>query len=600
MGEVQPDGTIHVRDVPLFSEVRDDDAAAQDGTRKVRDRSWLETALQKHRERLALGHKPLMTLRHQHEDPRAVGWYLLERIEDAEVNPGDVRATLFGTKVYRDRLAFEEARDYLARSVELSPDYPEEIGALALLRDREPFFKYPGLVEKLPEASRAAFVVEAYRSRLGDAPQVWKGQTEMFSATSETPHSVAASLLEKGRISREAFDEIVTAIESFGSADQPRADDGKWGGGGGSSKAADMREKAAAIRADTAKKNADAAKEIADLKSKTAAAKATNAGLADKAKDLKAAIKSTNADTKRIVADSERDDDYEAAEATKEGSMPADTEEKKAPSIDERMEAMASKFFESLAKKFDAYLAASKGDADKAKSDSKESDRKSKEDDTAKESTAKAGGTEEPSGKKPESAEASRAPDPVPAVSQARPGESFAAKGETFTKDEKLELLGLRSWAKEQQQKERVESFAAAGEKALSDAGVAVDAETRSEIRKAAVELGEQGVKHVVGTIARYAKSAARMPEAYGALATGVNGGPAPTAFDADVKKAVETFGQRPEVKARILDLAAGFRAEGETFVRSLGEGEFFKTCQGTPSINPSIMEARGGLRRGV
>ena len=70
---------------------------------------------------------------------------------------------------------------------------------------------------------------------------------------------------------------------------------------------------------------------------------------------------------------------------------------------------------------------------------------------------------------------------------------------------------------------------------------------------------------------------------------------PGLSAFDAEVKRAVETFGARPEVKARIHDLAARFKSNGEHFVRNLAAGQFFETCSGEPSINPSVFEDFGG-----
>lgn len=279
----------------------------------------------------------------------------------------------------------------------------------------------------------------------------------------------------------------------------------------------------------------------------------------------------------------------------KEGSMPAvDTkkEDTKAPSIEDRMEAMLAKFEERVMAKFEERF----GKAAGMKSDKAEA---------APDEVKKAGGREEPEKaeakpeeKKPEAAQARGGPNDLlpPAVSQARPGEMFSAKpaGETLTKEEKLELFGLRSWAKRKENEEKVETFALEGEAALVSAGVTPDADIKSELRATAKDLGQLGVARNVATIVRYAKSQSRAPEAFGMLASGavMTGTP----FDTEVKNAVETFGARPDTKAKIMDLANQFRSQGEHFCRSTS---FYDYCRGTPDINPAIMGDRGGFGRG-
>jgi hypothetical protein len=148
--EVQADGTVRVRGLPFFSEVREADAGVRDGTRQPRDKAWLEEALRKHKARLALGEKAPMTLRHFHEDPERVGHYELTGLELVQVNPDEApRWTLVGTKVYESREAFEKAKNHDMRSIEVSPDSPTELAALALLRDRMSYHRYPNVVERV-------------------------------------------------------------------------------------------------------------------------------------------------------------------------------------------------------------------------------------------------------------------------------------------------------------------------------------------------------------------------------------------------------------------------------------------------------------------
>ena len=180
LAELQPDGTVIVRNVPLMSEVRPEDPGVKDGARQPRDKAWLEGAVARAKERAKLGKLPIMNLRHYQESPSRVGVYEPDRVELAEVNPDEKpRWTIMGTKVYRDRAAFAESKDYDLRSVEVSPDSPDELGALALLRDKESYFKYPLLSERLAPEAR-----EAFRSRWGVAPQLWQGAVETFAARS--------------------------------------------------------------------------------------------------------------------------------------------------------------------------------------------------------------------------------------------------------------------------------------------------------------------------------------------------------------------------------------------------------------------------------
>jgi hypothetical protein len=516
--EKQPDGTVRVKNLPIFSEIRPDDPGVKVGLREPRDREWLERAFKKHQARRVLGQKPALNLRHLFDEPERVGEYELTGLDLAEVNPGEPpRWTLFGDKVYESVEAFEKAKDHDFRSAEISPDSPDELSALALLRSKMPCFRYPNVKERL-----APQLVEAFESWSGkgwQAPQVWSGAPETFEAThmgvgatatnfagAKDPYAIANSMFKKGEITKARFDDVVSAIER-------------------------------------------------------------------------------------------------GTHGTKEGGMadPAvKTDDKKSPSIDEKMEAMAAAFMEKLSKHFESLMKDKYGEKkDEAKAESHE--------ETAKDSTKKAGGTEEPeTPKKTEAAEASHVPDALPAVSQAAPGETFAALAAKngvglLSSQEKLELLGLRSYVQHKQKEEQVEQFAAAGEKSLMDAGVQLDDEVRSILRAKAKADGKSGVDGVVTGILHYAKNAARAPEAFGALA-GLNGGagaPTGSAFDADVKKAVETFGATPDRKQRVYALAAQARENGELFVRSLAPGEFFSICQGDASINPAIMGPRGGFRKG-
>lgn len=513
--EPQADGTVLVRDVPLFAELLPDDPSVKDGMRVARDRAWLERSLQKAQARISKGYKMPMTLRHHFDEPRRVGHFRPTKVVDAEVNPGEApRATLLGDKIYENRAAFEESKDHDYRSVEISPDDPEELSALALLRDKAPFFRFPSLVERLAPAEREAFVKDAFIARSGVAPQLWRGRTEAFESYegAKNPYAVVNAMIGKGQVKSEK-----------------------------------------------------------------------------KAEEVKSAIQR---------GDHEAMSDKEAPVA--DGKPDKGSNDYKA-----KFEAMMQKTFETMMAKCHAALEAAMGG------------------DEAKEATAKAGGTEEPSAKKPDSAESkpegekkddkSRAPDATPAVSQAAAPESFAAKGqqngnghavpEQFaarlaTQDQTI--LGLRGIVEKMQREKEAVQIVANARKTLVDMGApSVTEAFESAATKAAISGGQAAVDLLVESVKLGMGLAARGPEAYGALGQ-TGGAPPANPFEGEVKKAVEVFGARPGAKERIYDLAAQFRAEGETFVRSLAPGEFMKTCQGTPQINPSIHEAFGGLKRSV
>lgn len=519
---LQADGTVVVEDVPIFSEIRESDPGVRDGARTPRDRAWLETAIGKTRSRIAMGKLPIMNLRHIFEDPERVGTYEPQRCELAEVNPDEPpRWTVFGRKVYESRDAFEKSKDHDFRSVEISPDQPDEFGALALLRAKEPYHKFPNLRERLAAAGPGvpeAFAAECFRSRAGAFPQLWRGRVETFAADVRTahecpmpmgehaandPYAIANAMLNKGQITKPQFDDVVSAIKR---------------------------------------------------------------------------------------------DSHEG----KEGSMPATEVKKddKTPSIEERMEAYFAKFEERLMKKFEERLAKVGG----LKEDGSKQTEAGKKDEagTYEAGEKKAEGElmkqENKTAAQDESKEThgAKGPDALlpPAVAAARPGEQYAAAPGAV--DPKLveELLGLRTYVRRKQAEEQVEQFAAEGEKALAAGGVQVDEEVRRTLRASATK-GKQEVDGFVAGVLHYAKGAARAPEAFGAMAARPG---ALEGSDPDLKKAMDTYGTRPETKAKIVELYQGWRDMGEGFRRSVGS--FFDVCQGHPEINPAILGERGGFGR--
>jgi len=218
--EKQPDGTVVVRGLPFFSEIRETDPAVKAGVREARGPEWLQRAFEKHHARLTLNQKPLLTLRHQFDQPEAVGTYRLTHMGRAAVNPGEEpRVTLFGDKVYESEDAFNKAKDYQFRSVEMSIETPDELSALALLKDKMPSFRYPNVRERLAPQLVEAF--ESWASRFS-APQVWRGGVETFMGVSTAPlnyegarepYAVARSMANKGEIAAKRVGEVGDAAK---------------------------------------------------------------------------------------------------------------------------------------------------------------------------------------------------------------------------------------------------------------------------------------------------------------------------------------------------------------------------------------------------
>jgi hypothetical protein len=486
MAERQRDGRIIVRGLPIFSEVRETDPGAQMGARETRDLAWLERALEKHKARRVLGQKPPMTLRHVFDSPERVGEYELTHIDLVNVNPDEpARFTVFGTKIYTSLECFEKAKDYDFRSAEISPEKPDELSTLALLRDKSPFFTYSNTVERLAPECAQAF--EAFRSKGGTAPQTWRGRVEAFDAS-----------------------------PSYRS------------------------------------------------------------------------------------------------EPTKEGSMPAvdnKQDEKKAPSVEERMEAMAAKFFETMSKKFEAMMTGMKEGKDE-KPDAAE---------TAVDDTKKAGGTEEPKSPKTEAAQASSPNDMLPpAVSELKIGELFsaaqmrttaAAKNGSLKASESsvpeqfaarlgtLETanLGLKAKLEEMQREKEAVALVASAKKLLADMGVpGVSEAFELALNSAAIKGGKAGVDSLIENVKLGMGIASRAPETFGVAAQ--FGSRAAAGENPDLKKAIEAFGAAPDTRQKIHEFFGGYNEMPEHFRRS---ASFFDVCAGNPVINPSCMDDRGGLARG-
>ena len=502
MAETQPDGTVIVRDVPIFSEILPTDPGVAMGAREARGKAWLETAVAKTRARIPLGKRPIMTRKHIFDGPERAGEWEPTRVALAEVNPGEARWTAFGDKIYRSVADFELSKDWDFRSVEISPECPDEFASLALLRDKEPFWKYPSLRERLTPEAAGAFEAAVSIVRAFVSPQVWASRHETFGTATEvrSPTSTSTVADTRGNVT-------VTC-----------------GAGDGAT--------SVTINPATGGSQSTAPQE-----------------------------------------------GHMAAVETKPG-------DKATPSIEERMEAMAQKFYEQIAKRFEALIAGKKDGDEKPAEKKPEAAEAKPEEKKPEPKTEAAQATGGPNDQLPPAVSSARgqAPGPIP--------EQFAARMATL----ETANTALRAAFDKSEREKLAVSLVAEGRKTLSDMGVPTPSEAfEARMKSAAISGGMAGVDLLLEDVKLAMGMAGRAPETYGMLAGG--SGPGASPFEAEVKKAVETFGARPESRQRINDLASQFRAQGEHFVRSLAPGEFFKTAQGIGAINPQIHEAYGGLK---
>lgn len=214
--ERMPSGEVVVRDVPIFSEIRLGDPATKGpGGRPALDEAWLQRAVELHNARADLGHLPPLNLRHTFNGPKNVGKYRLRRVDKIQVNPQDAhpRATIFGDEIFPNEQAFEEAKDHPYRSPEISPDWPEEFGPLALLREASPFNKYPNLDFSSSEAALA------FEARGGFAHQIFAREAfEIRSPNSQKeggpmPPEATAQATPKGN-PHGSMDDMMGAIHA--------------------------------------------------------------------------------------------------------------------------------------------------------------------------------------------------------------------------------------------------------------------------------------------------------------------------------------------------------------------------------------------------
>lgn len=164
---LEPDGMrVRVIGVPVFAETRE-----QDG-RDDRDEAWLHQALAIYDARAQGGYHPPMHFKHHGaSETSPAGHFELTNVAPGEVNPGDVRPVLFADLVFLDKATYERWRSlWPHRSVEISPDYPNEVNSLALLDDEAPYFRFPipKVRELFSAPSGVVHKIQLWRATMAD------------------------------------------------------------------------------------------------------------------------------------------------------------------------------------------------------------------------------------------------------------------------------------------------------------------------------------------------------------------------------------------------------------------------------------------------
>lgn len=205
---LEPDGVkVRVQGVPVFAVTREEDG------RDERDEAWLNQALAIYRARATGGYMPPMHFKHHGSTgttTEPAGHFELSAICEGEVNPGDVRPVLLGDLVFKDRPTYERwKRNFQHRSVEISPDYPNEINSLALLDDEAPYFRFP--IPKVREMFSA-------RGRGSKQIQVWRASTVAEKDEKGPPAGTppVAEQKQESAAAAPAEDKVLSAVTALG------------------------------------------------------------------------------------------------------------------------------------------------------------------------------------------------------------------------------------------------------------------------------------------------------------------------------------------------------------------------------------------------
>jgi hypothetical protein len=148
----QPDGKVRVYDVPVFGENERDFGDEVLGY----DLKWLSTALKIDQKLRAENYRAPMHFGH-HEpgvDRERAGEIELKGV-GRRLFHGKAKWILFADLVFDTAEKFERfKREYVYRSVEISPEKPNEINSLALLASEAPYFRFP-IAKQFTHAFRA-------------------------------------------------------------------------------------------------------------------------------------------------------------------------------------------------------------------------------------------------------------------------------------------------------------------------------------------------------------------------------------------------------------------------------------------------------------
>jgi len=153
-------GAVRVKDVPIFAENKRKFRAGEAEIELCYDRVWLEGACFADSRKRESGYSaPMHFGHHERGSVRKRAGHFEQKCVKLCNYHGESKWVTFADLVYSSEENFEKAKkDYPYRSVEISPDRPNEINSLALLSSEAPYFQFPNLAFSAEPGEERVFV----------------------------------------------------------------------------------------------------------------------------------------------------------------------------------------------------------------------------------------------------------------------------------------------------------------------------------------------------------------------------------------------------------------------------------------------------------
>lgn len=216
--ERRPDGAFAIRSVPIFAE---NERSGLLGDTLSFNKKWLVKACRIDRRLRSDGYTVPMHFGH-HEpgiDRERAGHVEIRRV-GLRRYMGRLRWVLFADLVFPTQEKLDRARaEFPYRSVEISPEKPDEINSLALLSTNAPYFRFPNLSFQAAADGRQTYVWRhsmAEADETKDAPETTPGKPDEAKKFMED--DVSSALMAK-------MDELMAMFAKYVGADEKDEDE---------------------------------------------------------------------------------------------------------------------------------------------------------------------------------------------------------------------------------------------------------------------------------------------------------------------------------------------------------------------------------------